>query len=174
MTVLDSFVMVVVGVSVALGATRGILRGIVSVVFAVVGLLAATELYGQVALLFRHFVSTQRGAAILGFIAVFLFVLFSGSLLARLLYRGMKRAKLSWVDRLMGTMFGLLRGWLICSAIYLAFTAFPVKLGVVEQATFAPVLLRGAKVISFLTSPEFREQFQNGYEAIQAFWRQKS
>jgi hypothetical protein len=57
--------------------------------------------------------------------------------------------------------------------IYLALTAFPVKLEAVEQASFAPVLLEGTRVISYLTSPELREQFLKGYETIQEWWRTK-
>ena len=173
MTVLDYFVLIVVIASVASGITRGILKGIISIVSAVVGLLAAAQFYDYAAILFRSFVSTERAAAMLGFVAIFLGVLLAGSLLARWLRRGMKRVRLNWVDRVLGGFFGAVRGWLICSVIYLALTAFPVKLEAVEQASFAPVLLEGTRVISYLTSPELREQFLRGYETIQEWWRTK-
>jgi membrane protein required for colicin V production len=171
MTVLDYFVLIVVTASVASGITRGILKGIISVVSAFAGLLAAAQFYDYSAFLFRSFVSTEREARMLGFIAIFLGVLLAGGLLARWLRRGMKRVRLNWVDRAMGAGFGALRAWLICSVVYLALTAFPIRLEAVERARFAPVLLEGTRMISFLTSPELREEFLKGYEMIQELWR---
>jgi membrane protein required for colicin V production len=173
MTVLDYFVLIVVTASVASGITKGILKGIISIVSAVVGLLVAAQFYDYAAILFSTFVSTERAASMLGFVAIFLSVLLAGSLFARWLRRGMKRVRLSWTDRVMGGAFGALRGWLICSAIYLALTAFPVKLEAVEQARFAPVLLEGTRIIAYLTSPELRQQFLDGYETIQEWWRKR-
>ena len=45
---------------------------------------------------------------------------------------------LSGSTALLGGAFGLLRGWLVCSILYLALTAFPVRLSSVEEATTAP------------------------------------
>jgi hypothetical protein len=58
--------------------------------------------------------------------------------------------------------------------IYLALTAFPVKLEAVERAAFAPALLEGTRVIAYLTSSDLRERFLNGYEMIKGMWEQKS
>jgi len=170
MTVLDYFVLIVVVASVASGATRGIIKGILSVLSAVVGLILAAQFYAYAASLMSGFVSTPRAANLLGFVAIFLIVLVCGSLLARWLRGGLKRARLDWVDHTLGAVFGLVRGWLICSAIYLALTAFPVKIEAVERAAFAPALLEGTRVIVYLTSPGLRERFLNGYTTIQELW----
>jgi membrane protein required for colicin V production len=141
---------------------------------ALAGLVIAAQLYPFAARVFSGFVSTERAANLLGFIAVFLIILAAGSLLARVLRGGMKRARLDWLDHLLGAGFGLARGWLICSAIYLALTAFPVKLEAVEKAAFAPALLEGTRVIAYLTSRELRDRFFDGYEMIQGIWGQKN
>lgn len=174
MTILDYFVLIVVALSIASGTIKGILKGIISISSAIAGLIAAAYLYDHAATLFRGFASTARAANLLGFVAVFLLVLLAGSFLARWLRRGLKRARLNWVDRALGAVFGFVRGWLICSVIYLALTAFPVRLEAVEQAAFAPVLLEGTRVISYLTSSELREQFLDGYARVQALWEQEN
>jgi membrane protein required for colicin V production len=115
-----------------------------------------------------------RLADLLGFVSVFLLVLVAGSLLARFLRRGLKRARLGWIDHALGAAFGFVRGWLICSVIYLALTAFPLKPEAVERATFGPALLEGTRVIAYLTSRELRERFFNGYEAVKQLWGQRS
>ena len=173
MTILDYFVVIVVVVSVAFGATRGIIKGIISLSSALVGLVIAAQLYPLAASLFSSFVSTERAANLLGFITVFLVVLVGGGLLARFLRGRLKRARLDWLDHILGAGFGLARGWLICSAVYLALTAFPVKLEAVEQSAFAPALLEGTRVIAYLTSRDLRERFLDGYGMIQGMWGQK-
>lgn len=173
MTVLDYFVLIVVVVSVVIGASRGIIKGILSLTAAIAGLVVAAQLYGLVAHLFAPFTTSARAANLLGFISVFLVVLAGGSLLARWLRGRLKRARLDWFDHLLGAVFGLLRGWLICSVVYLALTAFPVKLEAVERATFAPALLEGTRWISYLTSRDLRQRFFDGYAAIQGIWGQK-
>jgi len=77
------------------------------------------------------------------------------------------------VDHLLGAVFGFLRGWLICSVIYLALTAFPGKPEAVERAAFGPALLEGTRVVAYLTSSELRERFLNGYETVKQLWGQK-
>ena len=173
MTVLDYFVLIVVVASVASGATRGLIKGIISVSSAVAGLVLAAQLYPYAAGLLSGFVSTSRAANLLGFVAVFLTVLVGGSLLARWVRGGLKRARVGWADHILGAAFGLVRGWLICSVIYLALTAFPVKIEAVERATFAPALLEGTRVIAYLTSPELRERFLSGYSTVQQLWGTK-
>ncbi len=174
MTVLDYFVLIVVLASVVSGVTKGILKGIISIISALAGLVAAAYLYTYAATLFSRFTETARAANLLGFVAIFLLVLIAGSLLARRLRGLLKRARLNWIDRALGAVFGLLRGWLICSAIYLALTAFPVRLDAVERAMFAPALLEGTRVIAYLTSRELRDRFLDGYRSVQNLWEQKT
>ncbi len=174
MTILDYFVLIVVVASVAMGAAKGIIKGVISILSALAGLVVAAQVYPYAASLFSGFVSTARAANLIGFVAVFLIVLVAGSLLARWLRGGLKRARLDWLDHVLGAAFGLARGWLVCSVVYLALTAFPVKLEAVERAAFAPALLEGTRVIAYITSSDLRERFLNGYAMIQGMWEQKS
>ena len=173
MTVLDYFVLLVVAASVASGARKGIIRVIVSVAFTVAGLVVAAYAYPYAAGLLRIFVAA-RLADLLGFVAVFLIVLVAGSFASRWLRGGLKRARLGWLDHVLGAAFGCLRGWLICSVIYLALTAFPLRPKAVEEATFGPALLEGTRVVAYLTSRELRERFFSGYETVKQLWGQKS
>jgi membrane protein required for colicin V production len=170
MTVLDYFVLLVVIASVASGAIKGIIRVTFSVAFTLAGLVVAAQLYPYAASLLRLFVVAWL-ADLLGFVGLFVLVLVAGGLASRWLRVGLKRARLGWVDHFLGGAFGLLRGWLICSVIYLALTAFPSKPEAVRQATFGPALLDGTRVIAYLTSRELRERFFSGYETVKQLWR---
>ena len=173
MTFLDYFVLTVVIISTALGALKGILKGALSLVSMVVGLFAAIYFYGFAAIIFKSFVSTERSANLLGFIFVFVLFIIAGSLISGKLRGALKRAKLDWLDQALGASFGFIRAWLFCSVLYLALTAFPVRLEAVQKATFAPLLLEGTRIISYLASPELREKFFSGYKTVKDLWEQK-
>jgi membrane protein required for colicin V production len=169
MTVLDYFVLLVVIASVASGAIKGIIRVTFSVAFTLAGLVAAAQLYPYAASFLRIFVAAWL-ADLLGFVALFALVLAAGSLSSRWLRGGLRRARLGWADHLLGAVFGSLRGWLICSVVYLALTAFPSKPEAVQKATFGPALLNGTRVITYLTSRELRERFYIGYATVKQLW----
>lgn len=170
MTALDYFVLAVLIASVALGAIKGILRGAIAVTSALAGLIAAAHFYEGAAPMFRWLVSTEKAANLMGFVAIFLAFIIAGAIASRLLRGWLRRARLDWADHLLGALFGLARGWLICSAAYLALTAFPVRLEAVQKAQFAPFLIEGTKVISYLGSSELRRRFLEGYEALRGIW----
>ena len=172
MTVLDFLVLLVVSASVVSGAIKGIIRVIVSVAFTVIGLVLAAHSYMYAAAMLRVFVSAWL-ANLLGFIAVFLVVAAAGSFLSWRLRGALKQARMSWMDHAFGGVLGLVRGWLICSVVYLALTAFPLKPEAVERAYFAPVLLEGTRIIAYLTSAELRERFYDGTETVRQLWQEK-
>jgi len=163
MTVLDYFVILVVGISIVFGLARGIIKASVTLVACILGLLAAGKLYAPVGAALESVVSSRVAAQFLGFVLVFFGVLVAGMVVSRLLRRAAKRVRLGWIDHLVGGGFGLVRGWLICSVVYLALTAFPIRLEAVEQAKLTPLLLEGTRVIAYLTSAEVRQRFQDGY-----------
>ena len=109
----------------------------------------------------------------MGFAAILILIIAAGSLLTFGLRSALKRVKLSWMDHALGAAFGLLRGWLICSAVYLGLTAIPLQPDAVRRAALAPALLEGTRVISYLTSQGMRQKFAAGYEAVREFWEQK-
>lgn len=173
MTSLDYFVLIAVGLSVAFGAARGILKGLISILSALIGLIAAAYFYSYAAPIFSSFASSAKSANLMGFAAVFLVVLIAGALLSAWLRGSLKRVRLDWIDHILGAIFGLIRGWIICSAVYLALTAFPAKIESVERARFAPVLLEGTRIVIYLTSSELRERFYEGYAKVRLFWEKK-
>jgi hypothetical protein len=167
MTVLDYFVLIVVIASVASGATRGILKGIISIVSAAAGLLAAAQFYEYVAILFKAFVSNKLEADILA--SCDLSNRNDSGEPARRDGCGSPEASSAHVGGPLcreAAPFGLVRGWLILLAEYLALTAFPVKLAAVERAT----LLRAARRHEGHCVPDVarsQDQFLKGYETVQ-------
>jgi membrane protein required for colicin V production len=174
MTALDYFVLAVLGLSVAFGAIKGILKGVIAVISALAGLLAAAHFYASAAPVCRWLVSTERAANVMGFVAIFSAFIIAGAIASRSLCGWLKRARLDWADHLLGALFGLARGWLICSAAYLVLTAFHVRLEAVQRAQFAPFLIEGTKVISYLSSDELKRRFLEGYQTLRGIWAKQA
>jgi membrane protein required for colicin V production len=170
MTALDFFVIGITGLSLAFGLMKGFVRSVLALVMALVGLLAAATWYPVVVPLVRHWVETEVTARLVAFLLIFFVTVVVGMVLGRAFRRVLERTHLSWVDHLVGGAFGFVRGWLICSVLYVALTAFPIQLEMVAGATFAPYLLKGAELLTYATSPHLRSQFLTGYHRLQARW----
>jgi membrane protein required for colicin V production len=127
----------------------------------VVGLLVAARAYEMTGAMLRSIglVESKAAANASGFLLIMTVVLVAGFVTGQLVRGGMRRVRLEWFDRVLGGAFGLLRGLAVCSVMYLALTAFPVRIEAVDQAQTAPVLAAGARLLALFTSPDLRTRF---------------
>lgn len=168
MTVFDLFVLAIVGASVAAGALRGFVRALIASCGLLVGVVLAARAYAPAGELLRGFgfVESTEAAHAAGFLLVVAVVLAAGFLVGHYVRAGLKRARLGWLDRALGAAFGLARGVAVCSVVYLALTAFPVRLESVAEARTGPALAEGARLISFCTSEDVRGHFLAEYRRL--------
>ncbi|HYP02334.1 MAG TPA: CvpA family protein [Pyrinomonadaceae bacterium] len=168
MTFFDLIVLVLVGTSLVAGALRGFVRALVATLAMFVGVVVAARVYETAGELLRalNVVESNAAANAWGFLLVVGFALAFGFVAGQLLKGSLRRAKLEWMDRALGALFGFARGMAVCCVVYLALTAFPVRLATVEEARTAPALAEGARLISWLTSADMRARFQAGYRRL--------
>src|SRR5688500_7017865 len=168
MTVFDLFVLGIVGASVAAGALRGFVRALITVFSLAAGFLVATRTYEAAGAFLRGFglVESVEAAHAAGFLLMVGVVLAAGFILGESARAGLRRARLEWFDRALGAGFGLLRGAAVCSVVYLALTAFPVRLESVAQARTAPALAEGARLLALCTSDDVRARFLARYQQL--------
>src|SRR5579871_2611398 len=114
---LDVVLLLVLAASVVTSFSTGLARELVGMVSMVAALVLAIWFYGTAGSFLQPYVSSRGVANFCGFLLVFVGVLILGSLTGRLLRRMMKIAGLSFVDRLLGAGFGLLRGVLVAIAL---------------------------------------------------------
>jgi membrane protein required for colicin V production len=170
MTVFDLIVLSFVVASVVAGAMRGLVRAAVTLVALLVGVVLAAHAYEWAGewLLAAGAVETKAAADGAGFLLVVALALALGFAAGEVAKGGLKRARLGWLDRSLGALFGLLRGAAVCSLIYLALTAFPVRLASVTEARTAPALAEGARLLAFVTSAEVQSLFREEYRRLTA------
>jgi hypothetical protein len=143
-------------------------RALVAGAALVVGLVVAARAYEPAGALLAGLglVESKAAAHAGGFLLVVGAALALGFVLGHALKSRVGRTRLRWFDRALGGAFGLARGLAVCSAIYLALTAFPVRLGTVETARTAPALAEGARLLALCTSTDVRSRFLAQYDRL--------
>ncbi len=168
---LDYLLAMVLAASVLAGILKGFARSLVGLIAVVAGLLCGLWFYGVVGAFFYDYLSSRQLAHFVGFALIFIGIVLLGSLAAILLARLLKWAKLSWLDRLMGAAFGLVRGALIGAVLVLAIMAFAPKPPPrsVVNSRLAPYILESARLMVAAAPYEVRQGFRQSYERLKEF-----
>jgi membrane protein required for colicin V production len=161
MTVFDLIVLALVGASVVAGALRGLVRALLTGAALLAGLLIAARGYEMAGAMLRGMglVDSAAAANAGGFLLIVGVALVGGFIAGRWVAGSLRRARLQWLDRTLGASFGLIRGLAVCSILYLALTAFPVRLDAVAEARSAPILAEGARLLATFTSSDIRTRY---------------
>jgi len=139
MTVIDIIVLAIVGVSVAYGVWRGLVREVLALVAWVGAFLLANLLAPDAARLLPQGMATEEIRLLVSFVVVFIVALVGLSVLAMLASKVVKIVGLGPADRVVGGFFGLARGIFVVIILVLlaGLTTLP------RQATWREAALRG-------------------------------
>jgi membrane protein required for colicin V production len=142
MTLIDIVVLVIVGLSMLFGIIRGLMREVLALASWIAAFLAANAFAPEAARWLPAGMAAEL-RLLAGFVVIFLLVLVVMSLLAILASKLVKSAGLGAEDRLLGAVFGLLRGGLIVTTLVLlaGLTALP------RQPVWRNALLTGPMVV---------------------------
>lgn len=170
----DVIVIVIVGITMAYGLLRGFVREIFSLVSLVLGILAACRYYSLAAHYLSQWVANEVIARTLGFafcfIAVYLTVGLAGSAVRKLA----KRAKLGAEDRLLGSIFGIMKGVLIATGIAIALVAFmPPSHPSLLQSKLLPHLITFGEIILDAIPGECRRSFDEKKHELLESWNNR-
>jgi len=172
-TVVDWLIVLILLASVVFAALKGFTRELIGLGSIVLAFILASWFYGAAASLFKDVVKTENLALFLGFSIVFLGTLIAGGLVAWLVSKFLKLAKLQWFDRCLGALFGLIRGWLLGGIVFVGLTAFNIQSASVKQSVLAPYFLPASRMIALVTPSEFKDRFRSGYATIERWWREQ-
>ena len=171
---LDYVLIAILGLSALQSFRRGFSREIVSLIASVAALFLGMWFYPTAAHYLRPLVSSDRLASFLGFIAVVLTVLILGAIVGATIRHFVKAVGLSFFDRLLGALFGLLRGALIAMALLTAYIAFGPRddsktapAGVVHSQ-IAPPLMAAASVVVDVAPTDLKRNFREMYAKVKA------
>lgn len=123
----DYAILAVIAVSVGVGALRGFIKEVFSLLVWAAAFLVAYHFAGDVADLMKEAVTLPSARTAMGFSGLFIAVLLVGGLVNYLLGRLVESTGLSGTDRLLGGLFGAARGLVLVVAVLLVcgFTPIP-------------------------------------------------
>ncbi len=123
----DYAILAVIAISVLVGALRGFIKEVFSLVVWSAAFLVAYYFAGDVADLMEDAVTLPSARTAMGFAGLFIAVLLVGGLANYLLSRLVEKTGLSGTDRLLGGVFGAARGLVLIIAVLLVagFTPIP-------------------------------------------------
>jgi membrane protein required for colicin V production len=171
---LDYLLAAVVAASAVAGFAKGFARTGIALAAAASGLICGIWFYGTAGASLRPYVSSPAIANFIGFWIVFGSCVLAGALLGRLLAALLEWAGFSWLDRMLGAAFGVLRALVIAVAIVLLLLAFPLEPPprAVVESRWAPYLVGAARACASLAPRELHDAFQSSYEKVREAWRQ--
>lgn len=142
LNILDLLFIALLFFSVFFGLFRGLVRELLSLFFLVAALVVAFLYYQEAGLLLSGLVKNRDLANFAGFLLILVSAAAIGSLVTGLVGKHLVVGPLKAIDRLLGAVFGLLRGLLLSGLVIYSFLAFPLNQELLNHSQLAPVLTR--------------------------------
>lgn len=159
MTWLDYAVVGVFAVSLVVGAWRGLVREVLSILGWIIAFLAANLLAGPLGPAMPQAIPSPELRVAAAYVAVFVVALIANALLSLLLSKIVKAAGLGGVDRMLGVLFGAARGLLIVLvAALLAGLSSAPRQPFWRDSASGPLLARAAQALTPLLPQTFAER----------------
>jgi membrane protein required for colicin V production len=158
----DYLLFALLAYSTILAFVRGIIRELFSLGGLVAGILLAAWNYSRVAVLLGRLITTPATARIVAFALIVVGVMVLSTLLGKLLNRTAHAIGLGFFDRLLGAVFGFLRGCLLGVAIMMAVAAFLPQSQWIANSQLTPYFLAGAHAVSFVVPHDLQQLILNG------------
>ena len=145
---------------------RAVMRGFFQEAFAlgglILGFLLACWFYRPLAVDLKGLINSPLIAQLAAFLLLLAITMIIATLLGKLLSRTASAVGLGFADRLLGALFGLVRGSILAIAVLLAVTAFLPTAPWIENSHLAPYFLRAAHAVSFVMPSDLRLRLLDG------------
>ncbi|MBV8475048.1 MAG: CvpA family protein [Acidobacteria bacterium] len=162
----DWIIVGAVFISALLAASQGFFYEVISLAGTVIGYLVASWQYHRVADCISPHVNARWVADFTGFVILFLAIVLLAGFVARLARWALREAGLSWFDRTLGALFGVLRGALIVSVILIVMTAFEPGSRLLANSELAPYFLIFGRAAIWLAPSDLRARFYAGLDLL--------
>ena len=168
----DVFIILIMGYSIVRGLFRGLVKEVSSIIGVLGGFYAAYSYYPMVAKLLSGIIDEQSYLNILSFLIVFCGILIIISILGVVIKYLLNVAFLGWVDRICGLGFGLIKGVLIVSVIFIILTTFLSKgAPIIKKSILAPHVIWISEKMVGLVSDDMKKDFFTKLDEFKKAWK---
>ncbi len=168
----DVFIILVLGYSVVRGLFRGLVKEVSSIIGVLGGFYAAYSYYPMVAKLLSGLIAEQSYLNILSFLIIFCGILIIISILGIVIKYLLNVAFLGWIDRVCGVGFGLIKGVLIVTVLFIILTTFLSKgAPLIKKSILAPHVIWISEKMVGLVSEEMKKDFFGKLDEFKKAWK---
>ncbi|MES2604797.1 MAG: CvpA family protein [Pseudomonadota bacterium] len=154
LSTIDILILLIVGISCLIGLFRGLIKEALSLLFWVGAIVAATFFSVQLGAMLSDFIVSPLLQRVVGFILIFVVVVFVGGLISNGVSSLMSQAGLGAADRALGALFGILRGGVIVTVIVMLTGRFNFTQQYYAQSVCIPYVMVGAGYLQDLLGVE--------------------
>ena len=168
----DIFIIIVVGYSLIRGLFRGLVKEVSSIIGVLGGFYAAYSYYPTVAKLLSGLIINPSYLNILSFLIIFCSILIVISILGVVIKYLMNVAFLGWVDRACGLGFGLIKGLLIVTVLFIILTTFlPKGAPLIKKSVLAPHVIWISEKMVNVVPEEMKKDFFGKLDEFKKAWK---
>ena len=175
MSFLDLLLGLVLVSSIITGFTAGFARAGIGFGAVIAGILFGFWFYGVPAAWMNTYLHSDTASNLLGFLVVFLSFVVAGALVGAALAKIFKWTGLSWLDRLLGGAFGIVRGALVSIAlasVLLAFAPRPLP-GWIVDSRLLPYVAGASSVVAAVAPRAVTDAFHDSLAEIRKLWDER-
>jgi membrane protein required for colicin V production len=168
----DIIIIVILGYSLVRGIFRGLVKEVSSIIGVLGGFYAAFTYYTMLAKLLSGLIKETAYLNILSFLIIFCSVLIIVGILGVIIKYLLNIAFLGWVDRISGVGFGLVKGILIASILFITLTAFlPKGSAFLKNSMLAPHVSWVSEKMAKVVSKEMKQDFMAKLGELKKAWK---
>ena len=168
----DIIIIVILGYSLVRGIFRGLVKEVSSIIGVLGGFYAAFTYYTMLAKILSGLIKEPAYLNILSFLIIFCSVLIIVGILGVIIKYLLNIAFLGWVDRIGGVGFGLVKGVLITSILFITLTAFlPKGSAFLKNSMLAPHVSWVSEKMAKVVSKEMKQDFMAKLGVLKKAWK---
>jgi len=168
----DILIIVVLGYSLVRGLFRGLVKEVSSLIGVLGGFYAAYTYYKVLAGLLAGLIHDPSYLNILSFLIIFCCVLIIVGVLGVIIKYVLNISFLGWADRIGGVVFGVLKGILIVSVLFITLTAFlPKGTAFIKNSELAPQVSWISEKLAEVISKEMKLDFKAKLGELKKAWQ---
>ena len=162
---LDVILILILVAAFVIGIIKGLVRQIVGILAALIGLFVALAFYPYLSGAIRLLMKNDVMRDFLSFATIFLLMLLIGWVTGRLFTKAMK-GPFKFLNHVLGGALGLLKGTLLCGILVFAMLIFPVNTEALRGSALSPYCIVITRSVIDLIPRELKEAFVKAYEEI--------
>lgn len=166
MVLFDWLIVVVLLVSVLTAAKNGFFLEVFSLAGILIGLVLASWNYQRLLPWFTGWIHSLAAAETLSFLLIALGVMILAGLLGRVIRWSVHSIGLGWADRLLGAIFGGIKGFVLVTIAVLVMAAFFPRASWMRNSRLAPCFLSAAHDASVAAPQGLEQRIRKGVGSL--------